>query len=147
MRLEPCAVKVARTVPRRRGWSNLLLLFDHLYFKTWSYFFSGNCQGNRKSAQIEKRKSRAFTPALSPAKSQGAGGSLRSLYISVCGKKHFSSPPQPRDKRGIAGVNRAAICVSRFAEICGFFGNAHWQNQKPSFRWDGWIVTIIILYL
>ena len=28
---------------------------------------------------------------------------------------HLSSPPQPRDKRGTAGVNRAAICVSRFA--------------------------------
>ena len=31
---------------------------------------------NRKFPQIEKRKSRAYTPALSPAKSQGAGGSL-----------------------------------------------------------------------
>ena len=34
--------------------------------------------------------------------------------------QHLSSPPQPRDKRGTAGVNRAAICVSRFAKICGF---------------------------
>ena len=55
---------------------------------------------NRKSPQIEIRKSRAFTPALSPAKSQGAGGSLKPLLSSHnLMNQHLSSPPQPRDMR------------------------------------------------
>ena len=104
-------------------------------------FVSGHFQRNRKSSQIEKRKSRAFTPALIPAKSQGAGGSLKSLYISVYGKKHFSSPPQPRDKRGTAGVDRAAICVSRFAQICGFRSQNALGRVSSYRKIKGWIVT------